>query len=174
MDNFAEQLVKKHLASSDQFRKVAILVGGIFIALILAIISFMNIGNIFSIIGLLLAAVAGYFTFYLIQGMDVEYEYTFTNGELDIDKIIAKKRRKELITIDVRKIKDFGKYDENASENGDAAIVLSSDNIASHEYFADFEHEEYGKTRLIFSPDERMLENICRMLPGNLRNKLMS
>ena len=51
-------------------------------------------------------------------------------------------------------------------------VVISSDNIASHEYYADFQHEDYGLTRLVFSPDERILDNIKRYLPSNLRVKL--
>lgn len=35
----------------------------------------------------------------LITNMSVEYEYIVTNGEMDIDKIIAKRRRKRLITV---------------------------------------------------------------------------
>ena len=41
------------------------------------------------LLGFALSAVAGYGTYYYVQNTYVEYEYTFTNGDLDVDKIIA-------------------------------------------------------------------------------------
>lgn len=111
-------------------------------------------------------------TYLLVQGRYVEYEYTFTNGELDIDKIIAQKKRKELLTVEVRNFSDFGKYSDDMEETEDMTVVYATDNIISNEYYADFEHKEYGRTRLIFVPDERMLENIKKFLPAKLRNSL--
>lgn len=170
MDNFAEQLVKKQYGSSDKIKKMFIAIGGIAATVILALISLMASG-LLMLIGLLLAIGATVGTFLLLQNMDVEYEYTFTNGELDIDKIIAKKKRKEMITVTVNKFTDFGKYEEAEDEPSDMTVVFASDNILSGEYYADFTHEEYGSTRLVFSPDEKMLDNIKRALPGALRRK---
>ena len=60
---------------------------------------------------------------------------------------------------------------DNVSAN-DMTVVIASDNIASHEYYADFQHEEYGLTRLIFAPDERILDNIKKSLPPQLKREL--
>lgn len=172
MDNFSEQLVKRQPTSSDTFKKFWIAAGGVFLTAVMIILSFLLIGTFWMMIGLIAAAVLGYGTFYLLQGTYVEYEYTFTNGELDIDKIIAKKKRRSLITADVRKFTAFGKYNDNLPETSDMTVVISSDNIAVHEYYADFDHEEYGNVRLVFSPDEAMLGNIKKVLPAKLRNTL--
>lgn len=170
MDNFAEQLVKKEPTSSDRIKQIAVCVGGIIITVILILFAVVQLGSIVSMVCMLLAVAVGYGTFFLRQSYYVEYEYTFTNGELDIDKIVAKKKRTALITTDVKKFTAFGKYNENLPETSDMTVVISSDNIASHEYYADFEHGEYGKVRLIFSPNDKMLENIRRALPRNLKN----
>lgn len=172
MDNFAEQLVRKQPGSSDNIKRTVTLAAGIILTLIFVAAAFIAMGTALSMLGFLLAAGTGYGTYFLVQGMYVEYEYTFTNGELDIDKIVAKKKRTSLVTADVKKFKAFGKYSDGLQESSDMTVVISSDNIASHEYYADFEHEEYGSTRLIFSPNERMLENIKKTLPRNLKNQL--
>lgn len=172
MDNFAEQLVKKQPTSADNIKKILIYGGGILLTAVLLIISFLQLGSMISMLGLVLAAGTGYGTYFLGQSSYVEYEYTITNGELDIDKIIAKKKRVPLVTADVKKFSAFGQYSEDLPETSDMTVVISSDNIASHEYYADFEHEEFGKTRLVFSPDEKMLENIKKSLPRTLRNQL--
>ena len=173
MDNFAEQLVKKNLTASEKTKNTAITVAGITGTIILILFGLLAIGRpVLSVIGFLLAVGAGYFTFNNIQSSYIEYEYTFTNGELDIDKIIAKKKRKALISIEVNKFTDFGKYNDNIEEPDNMTVVMSSDNIASHEYYADFQHDDYGLTRLVFAPNEKILDNIKRYLPANLRAKL--
>ena len=170
MDNFTEQLVKKNETSSDKSKRIAIAVCGIIITAALALMSFIQLDKpVIAFLGMILAAATGYGTYFLIQGSYVEYEYTFTNGELDIAKIIAKKKRVEMLGTEVRSFTAFGKYSEDMEESEDMTVVIASDNIASHEYYADFQHEEYGSTRLVFVPNEKMLEFIGRYLPAKLR-----
>ena len=173
MDNFAEQLVKKNLTASEKTKHTVMTVAGIIGTLILILFGLLTLGRpVLSIIGFILAVGAGYGTFNTIQSSYIEYEYTFTNGELDIDKITAKKKRKALISVEVNKFTDFGKYSDDIDEPENMTVVISSDNIASHEYYADFQHEDYGFTRLVFAPNEKILDNIKRYLPANLRVKL--
>ncbi|MCD8188264.1 MAG: hypothetical protein LUD57_06625 [Ruminococcus sp.] len=173
MDNFAEQLVRREPTSSDKTKKILIYGGGILLTVILIVVAFiLGFGSLLSMLSVILAVGAGYGTYFLGQSTYVEYEYTFTNGDLDIDRIVAKKKRSSLISANVRSFTAFGKYNENLEETSDMTVVLSSDNIAYHEYYADFEDEEYGSVRLIFSPDEKMLENIKRTLPRTLRYSL--
>lgn len=172
MDNFAEQLVKKNETSSDKTRRVMLVIVGILFSLALAALSLTQLGRPFmALLGIVLAAISGYGTYYIVQNTYVEYEYTFTNGELDVDKIIAKKRRREMLTTNIRQLTDFGKYEDGMEESDDMTVILATDNIASHEYYADFTDETVGKARLIFAPDERMLENIRKSLPARLRTK---
>lgn len=172
MDNFAEQLVKKNETSAEKTKRTLITVFGIVGTVIFIAFGLLMIGNpILSLLGFLLAVGAGYLTFNNIQSSYVEYEYTFTNGELDIDKIIAKKKRKSLISVEVSKFTAFGRYSEDLDEPENMTVVISSDDIASHEYYADFQHEDYGLTRLVFAPDERMIGNIKKFLPSNVRSK---
>ncbi len=175
MDNFAEQLVKKELTSSDKTKNTLTVVGGIALTVIFAVASFMMLGSIIiAFIGMILAIACGCGTFLMARNSNVEYEYTFTNGELDIDKIIAQSKRKPMLTIQISKFTDFGKYDEDTSEETDEmTVVMATDNIASKEYYADFPHEEFGMTRLIFCPDEKMRENIANFLPMPLRKKII-
>lgn len=171
MDNFAEQLVKKNETGSDKSRRVMLIVVGALFTLSLAVLAVLQLGNpLVSFLGFALAAVAGYGTYHFVQNTYVEYEYTFTNGELDVDKIIAKKKRKEMVTANIRQLTAFGKYDDNMEETEDMTIIFATDNIASHEYYADFTDEAVGSARLVFAPDERMLENITKFLPAKLRH----
>ena len=174
MDNFAEHIVKKELTGSDKAKRIIILVGGIIMTILIAGFAILMLGQgLLPFIGLILAAVTGYGTYYLVTNMYVEYEYTFTNGELDIDKIIAKKKRKSMLSVSVGKFKEFARYDENTpEETDDMTVVFATNNIASEEYYADFDHEAYGNTRLIFCPNENMISNMKKNLPRALRAKM--
>ena len=172
MDNFAEQLVKKNETSSDKTRRIMIIVVGILFSAALAVLALLQLRNpLVALLGFVLAVVSGYGTFNVVQNTYVEYEYAFTNGELDVDKIIAKKKRREMVSTNVRQFTAFGKYSDDIEETEDMTIIFATDNIASHEYYADFNDENVGSARLVFAPDEKMLENITKFLPAKLRSK---
>lgn len=173
MDNFAEQLVKRNETAADKAKRVTTVIIGIIVTLALLLLALIQLqSSLIATIGIILAVAAAFGTYYLVQSSMVEYEYTFTNGELDVDKIVAKKKRSELLSVDVRKFTAFGKYDDGLEETEDMTVILVSDNIASHEFYADFQHEEYGNTRLIFAPDEKLLANIKKLLPARLKAAL--
>ena len=172
MDNFAEQLVKKNETQADKTRRISLLIVGILLTAAIAALAVLQLGNfLVSILGFALAVACGYGTYAIYRNSFVEYEYTFTNGELDVDKIINQSKRTEMIVVEVREFTDFGRYDENMKETEEMTVISASDSISKHEFYADFDHAEYGTTRLIFAPDDRMMENIRKFLPAKLRSK---
>ena len=173
MDNFAEQLVKNNPTGADRIKNFAMVFIGLFAGIALFGLGILTIGRgIISFLLFLAAIGAGFGTYLLFKNTKIEYEYTFTNGELDIDKIIAQTKRKEMLTISVGKFTAFGKYDaETPEETSDMTIVFATDNIVEHEYYADFPHEALGSTRLIFVPNEKMISNIIKFLHPSIRNK---
>ncbi len=46
----------------------------------------------------------GVLDYFIFQWTDIEYEYLYLDKEISVDKIMAKTRRKKLLTIDVNKI----------------------------------------------------------------------
>ena len=89
MDNYAEQIVKRENTSSESTKKIGIIAAVIIICIILGLVFIFTIGTFISLIALILAAGAVYGSYILLEGLNVEYEYIMTNGELDVDKIIA-------------------------------------------------------------------------------------
>lgn len=174
MDNFAEQLVKNNPTGSEKIRNIVCIIAGIAATVILAAYSLLSLNRgLLTFILIMVAAALGFFTFLFIRNTKVEYEYTFTNGELDIDKIIAQTKRKEMLSVSVGKFTDFGRYDVNTpEETADMTIIMATDNIAEHEFYADFTHEYYGKTRLVFAPNEKVVSNIINSLHPSIRNKI--
>lgn len=162
MDTYAEQLVIKQTNSSDQMKKFGIAAGGILLITVLLYITiFIMPIAILAVIGV------AYGAFRLLRGMNIEYEYTVTNGSLDIDKIIAKRKRVTLLSVDVKEFTDFGNYFSH-NDNFEGITVLA---VGGEEepLFADFKNEQYGTARLIFSPNEKILQCIKPYLPRTIK-----
>ena len=165
MDIFTEQIVRKTSTGKDTLLKVLIGV----IALLLALTIFL-VSSLFgmSFIGIVIAGLVIYLGFYLLTGFDVEYEYIVTNGEIDIDKIIAKRKRKRLVTARVSTFEKFGLVKDAEPLSG-ATTIIASGIISDDDYYADFKHSKHGQVRLIFSPNEKVIDGIRPFLPRNLR-----
>ncbi len=88
-DGYEEILVKKGKDAKDSFMKgmVYSVVG------ILAAVGLVFFNPIF----LLAAVIMGFVAFYLIlPNFDIEYEYLYVGGDIDVDKIMAKRKRKTI------------------------------------------------------------------------------
>lgn len=168
MDSYAEQIVKKADDGKDSMMRMACLAGGVMTGIILVFI-----GNIlkFSIIGILLGIGALYGGFYLSGNYDVEYEYTVVNGDLDIDKILSKKKRQKMFEVSAKTFERFGKYTDDTEDDRSDVVTVSAigDNKDLDIYYADFNDEKYGDCRLLFTPSEKILREIKPYLRGTLR-----
>lgn len=162
MDIFVEQLVRKPSDGKTTALKVLIAAGMVIVTVLCVLLMF--IGFAF---GIIIAAGAIYGGIYLMTGLDAEYEYIVTNGEMDIDKIIAKRKRKRLITAKASSFERFGKL-SGAPQAGSGVTVVKADGISSENtetYYADFTHPSMGNVRLIFSPEEKVVDGLKPFLP---------
>lgn len=165
MDNFAEYMVKKKPSAKDNTKKIAIL---ILAALLSAATIFFTI---FTHIPFLLLITCGiiFGAYFFLTNLSVEYEYAITNGEMDVDKIIARRKRVHLITVNVAKFDAYGPFTDDIPDDTSRTLVLCSDNTGEGEYYADLETEEYGSTRIIFTPNNSIKNAIELALPRHLR-----
>jgi len=166
MDLYCEQLVVKNAESNDVFKKVLVLFSTIILSTLLFFLSSIILSPF---AGFIVAGVVLYFGLHYFTGMYYEYEYIITNGELDIDKIVGRKKRKRLITITIGSIMAFGKFTDSTAEDQNLTKILAHDGIRENLYYADFKSTTYGLARLLFSPNEKVLSNIKTNLPRNLR-----
>ena len=103
-DFYKEQLVKKIYDKKDKSQKIYILVGAAFIILILweLIISVAQLRPEYAlslwILIPIFAALIILLALRLISNLNKEFEYCYTEGNLDIDVIINKKRRKRVFS----------------------------------------------------------------------------
>ena len=88
-DGYEEILVKRQTSAKDTMLKALVI--ALAVVPVLAGIVFMS--PIFIAVGILLGA-AGYY--FLLPMLDLEYEYLYVGGDIDIDKIMSKRKRKKV------------------------------------------------------------------------------
>lgn len=123
-------------------------------------------GGFTNIFMYVIAAVCGmscYFFYHLAQNTRVEYDYTFTNGTLDIAKIINDKTRKKLLSLNVAEILDMQPITASAFQSyfEDKSIkrVNMFINRGEHLYYMLFV-KDGAKIAVVFEPDQQMIEYI--------------
>lgn len=93
-DTYTEQLVKRKNTGKTMVEKIA---------LILLTIGIFVLGMMIPLLELVFLIMIGV-DIYLFRSMDVEYEYMYINGNLDVDKIMSKSRRKKMFEMNVSEL----------------------------------------------------------------------
>jgi len=164
MDIFNEWIISRKRVALDYLLIAGMILGGLIV--IVGLVSFAaNLGSF-----LLLAIVGvGFLVFKGIQSTNIEYEYNVTNSELEIDKIIARRRRKRVTSVHSRTFEYFAPLTaENQSmfdgtditKKIDAFSSLSSERICFAIY-----HKNNDKIRITFEPTEKMIDDFSRFVP---------
>ncbi len=169
MDIFCEYIVKKKKEAVDYLLIAGIVVGAVILSMVLFMLTLM-FSKYLSGIGLVLIFLLWWGAWMLIQGRNIEYEYILTNNELDIDKIIARRGRKRLCTVNFREIEqcasisdpDFAYVYRNSE--GRAVRNYAGDITEDRVYFVDYSKES-ERIRVIFQPSTRILEGLKKSNP---------
>ena len=161
-DVFNEQLVARKPNQKDLIQKIGIGAAGavlIFVALNVQAL----MGFILPIIAVIIVGVV-----FLFRRYNIEYEYVFTNGDLDVDKIINKSKRKNALSVNVRSFetmvpvsnKDYEKEVSRFTKLYD----FSSGTVKENTYAAIFDKDK-ERCKMIFEPDEQMFKAIRTYIP---------
>ena len=162
LDYFTENIVKRKKSGKDIALSALIAVGAIIVFLALCYIGLIT--GLMQIL-FLLAAGAIWGAYILIGRFSIEYEYIVTNGEMDIDKIMQRRKRKRIITVPAKNIRsieplrvdnttykeviDASKNDKNAA---DTYMLITEDNV-----------------KIIFNPSEKMLKIFAKFRPQSVK-----
>lgn len=162
LDYFTEYIVKRKRSGTDIALTALIVVGAVIVFLALCYIGLVT--GLMQIL-LLLAVGALWGAYILIGKFSIEYEYIVTNGEMDIDKIMQRRKRKRIITVPVKNIRsiepvrvdntvykqviDASKNDKKAT---DTYMLITEDNI-----------------KILFNPSEKMLKIFAKFRPQSVK-----
>ncbi len=179
MDVFIEQLVTRKSTGKTLLIKVGIIVAGIILLIVLGFLS-MILGE-FSIFAIAAMMGVGYGAWFLLTSQNVEFEYSFTNGEIDIDKIVAQRKRKRMITVVCRQVEAMGKYKAAAHEHTNyktRIFACEDERDEQNTWYVVYNSVNFGKTLVVFNPPEKMLSAMKPFIPKTIvydlqRNGLM-
>ena len=158
-DVFNEQIVKKQGNFTDTLKRMGI----VSLIFVIFFVSFTFVAAFAVFIGA--AAVFG--GMFLMSYLNVEYEYVYTNGELDIDIIYNRARRKRLFSTVVKDFEIMAHVEDKtyAGAFGGAQEIINchSGEIGPNTY-AFLTTIKGKRSKVIFEPNEKMLKAISTSL----------
>jgi hypothetical protein len=166
-DLFLEKIVPRRKTGKDYLMLFGIVIGG----LILLVLIFM-FGGYVSFLFPFLVVGLGYGVWYLMTSMNREYEYIVTNGDLDIDMIISRRKRKRIFSAKAKDFELMAQIDSDEYRNavkGTYKLLDCSATInAPGNWFilTDYKGQRH---MVIFNPDERMLKSLKRFNPSKIK-----
>lgn len=166
MDSFAEQIVQLRTTSKDWAIIALISVATIVVGTGLVLLSFA-----LGIAMLAIFALVLYFSWWLIRGQSKECEYCIVNGDLDIDLIIARRKRRRLVSVHGRNIETALPYkpEQFATKHFDRTVMAASSPDAEGVWAFTYRSKKNGHTLVLFQPDQRILELFLNILPRPLQ-----
>ncbi len=163
MDIFLEKIVKRKKNIADGLVTVSIILSALILVLFILSLQFLQAFAPLLVVGI------GYLAYMFIRNRNVEYEYIVTNGDLDIDMIIAQRKRKRVFS---GSCKDFeivakmtsGQYNnsyDNIKKRINAVTTMDSQDV----YFLVSTKEGGEKVLIFFEPHAKMVESFKKYIP---------
>ena len=155
-DYYTEQMVKKQTDMKDMLIKAVLIAA--------TIVSFLII--LMYPVGLLLPILMIALDIFLFGRLKVEYEYLFVNGELDIDKIMNKAKRKKQFSMNVA--------DMELLAPADAVELRQFQNVKTYDFssrtgqskvYAMIVSGQGEKKKILFEPNDTIIEGFYMLAP---------
>ncbi len=98
---------------------------------------------------------------FLLPMLNVEYEYLYVSGELTVDKILGRSKRKNCFTVEMDKIEIIAPADSHKLKEFGNLKCIEADYTSGKDntkVYACIFHTDKEIRRAYFEPDEKMLE----------------
>jgi hypothetical protein len=163
-DVFVEQIVEQRQSLRSVLIKTGIVLAA---SLLSAVFLFFGVLRMFFPV---VFALSIYGAYVLVRSQNFEFEYIFTNGDLDIDRIIDRTRRKRELSVNVRAFEIMAPMTEEFRREYELHGIgktfdTSSSPKSPSRWFARYRDESGVLVLLIFEPNERVKEAIRRYIP---------
>lgn len=157
MDKYNERLVKGKPSGKDYLLiaiSVLVILFGLFVIVTISIST-----------GILVLAIGIFAISMTVGNLSVEFEYTLTNGDIDIAKIISMKKRKALGEVKLgdiicMDIADSNKVTHDIKENPNVVIRNYTANDPDGTYYAVYTSENGKEVISLFDFDEKCVSHM--------------
>lgn len=166
-DVFIEKIVRRYKTGKDYL----VIAGLMFAAFVIMTAMLFFMEYISFLLPVLIVALI-YGLWYMLTAQNREFEYIVTNGDLDIDLIIARRKRKRVFSGKAKNFELMAKCDSDdyrqAQKSQHTLLDCSSSSKSPNNWFILTEYKSQ-RTLLLFSPDERILSSLRRFNPGKIK-----
>ncbi|MBE5801862.1 MAG: hypothetical protein E7319_06195 [Clostridiales bacterium] len=170
MDHFLEEVVVKR---SRGVNEILYALSNV-VMVVAALIAFMLLNTIFRgfnvivLIVMLLSGAVALLLFMYRDRLRTEYEYTFTNGDLDFAKVFNNQKRKTLGTMRVKNVEAFGPVDSEQFRK-----LINMPNLNRRNWFLNrdaklyyfYYQKESARNVIVLEPSEELVGMIKKYLP---------
>ncbi len=163
MDSFAEQIVPQDM----DVKRTVIVCLTVILALALNILTLF----FFPYAVILTLAGGGYLAWRIIASQSWEVEYSVTNGDIDIDRIIGKSRRKRLVQVRGEKIESLLPATPQRVSAAYDRVVMAARSAQRATWCFTYHSKKNGKTLVLFEPDEDVWDALCSGLSPLVRRE---
>jgi hypothetical protein len=168
-DLYRELLIKREPQSADKLKK-----GGLILLTVLAAVVTVFITPLAFLLFTILCLV----DYFIFPSFKVEYEYLYVNGELDVDKIISRSKRKRVASVDLANLEILAPWESHemdAYRNNSRRKVNDFSSGKKDAFVYAFVTDADAESGiLLFEPDEVMLKDMQLRAPRkvhiNLKN----
>ena len=162
-ESYVELLVKKKKTPKDSILKGLMIAGIVILVLIGLVIPLV-----------LIAAIAlGVLAYFKMPGLDLEFEYLYVNGELDIDKIMSKVKRKRVGSFDISKAEMVAPVKSHEldyyRQSKDLKVVDCSSGEENANVYGMVIKDEKGMKLVLFEPNQEILDDMRRIAPRKVK-----
>lgn len=158
-DEYIEHMIKKRMTPLSWILRIASI-----LFTLLCILMF----NVFGLLALLVGIGAAYLVRYTFQSTNIEYEYIYFGGECQIDKIMAKSKRKGCGKIEVEKLEMM------APEGDDSLTEFERQNYRMRNFtsgdkdakrYVAFERKDSELIKVVFEPNIELVKAMQARAP---------
>lgn len=156
---YIEHLIKRKKTAASIALKVLLITLTVITVLAMFIIPY----------AMIIVLIMAFADFYFLPMTDLEYEYTYIRGELDIDKIMGKQKRKNAKRCDLSTMEIFAPTNSHALDsykNRNYKVRNFSTLNSDAKTYSLFLHTGSELEQIIFEPNEEMVEAIKLYAPS--------
>lgn len=162
-DLYSELLVKKERTAKDMVVKYGLIV----------LTALFAVAGLLIMPVLLIGAIAlGIACYFIIPGTDLEFEYLFVNGELDIDKIMSKTKRKKVKNVKLQEADLMAPVNSHRMDyynsNQKLKVMDFSSGNPDHKRYAIIVKEGADLCKIIIEPDEALANSMRNCAPSKV------
>lgn len=156
---FVEQIIKRRTGISNTILR--------FLAVCVAVLTTLLI-PVLGMLGFTIVVFVVYGVYLVFSYTSVEYEYSFLNGELSIDRILGQRKRKTVASFDISQAEIIAPAgsEELKSHLREMRKLDYSSGYRNDNLYSMILNGKNGQAHVVFEPNERVIEAMRHVRPS--------